>query len=91
MTNLLDADDDVVVSGTVDNKGPFYGRFDHIVLLSAPVDVLLHRVSTRTTNPYGRTAAEQAERDAVRDRCCDLTVTEPTSVKRSPIRLSQTR
>jgi shikimate kinase len=47
------------VSGTVSNQGRFYDRFDAVVLLSAPVSVLLGRIQTRTTNPYGKTAAER--------------------------------
>lgn len=35
-------------------------RFDAVVLLSAPVGVLLHRLATRTTNGYGRSADERA-------------------------------
>jgi shikimate kinase len=61
MSELLDREPDVVVAGTVDNQGDFYDRFDHVVLLSAPLDVLIERVSARITNPYGRTAGEQAE------------------------------
>ncbi|WP_116450695.1 AAA family ATPase [Blastococcus litoris] len=61
MDQLLAAHADVVVSGTVDNQGRFYDRFQHVVLLSAPLDVLLGRVRARTGNPYGRTAAQQAE------------------------------
>ncbi|MBC7593591.1 MAG: AAA family ATPase [Kineosporiaceae bacterium] len=61
MTALLETEPDVFVSGTVQNQETFYDRFDHVVLLSAPVDVLLMRVTTRTNNPYGRTAGEQAE------------------------------
>lgn len=61
MDALLAGHADVIVSGTVENQGRFHDRFDHIVLLSAPVEVLLHRVSTRTNNPYGRTEAEQAD------------------------------
>ena len=38
----------------------FYDRFDHVVLLSAPTEVILERV-TRRTNPYGRTAKQRAE------------------------------
>ena len=60
MAALLADHTSVVVSGTVDNQGVFYDRFEHVVLLSAPVDVLLHRVRTRTTNPYGR-SPEQVE------------------------------
>jgi len=51
----------VIVSGTVENQGRFYDRFEHVVLISAPIDVLIERVSRRTNNPYGRTAEQQAE------------------------------
>jgi dephospho-CoA kinase len=47
------------VSGTVPNQGRFYGDFDAIVLLSAPAEVLLGRIETRTTNDYGKTAEER--------------------------------
>lgn len=59
MTDLLARHTDVVVSGTVENQGQFYDRFDHVVLLSAPVEILLERVASRTNNPYGRTVEEQ--------------------------------
>jgi shikimate kinase len=61
MDQLLASHSDVVVSGTVDNQGRFYDRFDHVVLLSAPVEVLLERVRRRTNNPYGRTVDQRAE------------------------------
>jgi dephospho-CoA kinase len=47
------------VSGTVSNQGRFYDRFDAIVLLSVPASVLLSRIEARTTNPYGKTAAQR--------------------------------
>jgi broad-specificity NMP kinase len=47
------------VSGTVSNQGRFYPRFDAVVLLSAPVEELLHRLETRTTNDYGKAADER--------------------------------
>jgi shikimate kinase len=50
-----------VVSGTVANQGQFYDRFDHVVLLSAPLGVLLDRVTMRSNNPYGKTAAQRTE------------------------------
>jgi shikimate kinase len=50
-----------VVSGTVSNQGSFYDRFQQVVLLSAPVEVLLNRVATRTNNPYGREPDQRAE------------------------------
>jgi broad-specificity NMP kinase len=49
------------VQGTTRNQALFYPRFDHIVLLSAPPHVLAERLSTRTTNPYGKDPAELAE------------------------------
>ncbi len=61
MTALLAGQAEIVVSGTVDNQGRFYDRFNHVVLLSAPLDVLLCRVATRSDNPYGRKAEHQAE------------------------------
>ena len=47
------------VSGTVSNQGRFYPRFDAVVLLSAPAEVLLDRIDSRTTNPYGKNAHER--------------------------------
>jgi dephospho-CoA kinase len=58
---LLAGDDGptLYVSGTVSNQGRFYERFDAVVLLSAPVDVLLRRIETRTTNEYGKATEER--------------------------------
>jgi dephospho-CoA kinase len=52
---------EVFVAGTVENQGRFYDRFDHVVLLSAPRDVLIERVTDRTTNPYGSTPEQRTE------------------------------
>jgi shikimate kinase len=49
------------VSGCKSNQGRFYRQFDHIVLLSAPAPVLIKRLTTRTTNPYGKDPAELAQ------------------------------
>jgi shikimate kinase len=49
------------VQGTTRNQVLFYSRFDRIVLLSAPPEVLAERLATRTTNPYGKDPAELAE------------------------------
>lgn len=43
------------LSGCVANQGRFYPRFDAVVLLSAPADVILGRVAGRETNDYGKT------------------------------------
>jgi len=58
---LLAQHRDLLVSGTVDNQGQFYDRFEHVVLLSAPLSVLFQRVRNRTTNPYGKSTEQQAE------------------------------
>ncbi len=60
--NELLADDGptLFVSGTVENQGHFYDRFDAVVLLSAPADVMLARIDARTDNPFGKSAAERA-------------------------------
>jgi dephospho-CoA kinase len=47
------------VSGTVSNQGRFYSRFDAVVLLSAPAEVLLRRIATRATNDYGKSREER--------------------------------
>ena len=62
VTELLSRDDGATlyVSGTVSNQGRFYPRFDAVVLLSAPVEVLERRIKTRTTNPYGKAAEDRA-------------------------------
>jgi shikimate kinase len=68
MARLLEGHATVAVSGAVSNQRMFYNRFEHVVLLSAPEAVLLERVRTRDTNPYGRTPGEQDEiRRYIRD------------------------
>ena len=61
MAELLSRDSGptLFVSGTVSNQGRFYPRFDAVVLLAAPADVLLQRIEHRTTNDYGKAAEER--------------------------------
>jgi shikimate kinase len=61
MEQLLAGCRDVVVSGTVQNQGRFYDRFEHVVLLSAPLDVLMQRVRCRPSHPYGKSPADREE------------------------------
>jgi dephospho-CoA kinase len=63
MTRLLATEDAEVlfVSGTVRNQAKFYGRFDHVVLLAAPVTVMTDRLAKRTNNAYGKDPDELAE------------------------------
>jgi dephospho-CoA kinase len=60
--DVLDLEDaDVLfLSGCAPNQVKFYSRFDHIVLLSAPVPLTIERLATRTTNPYGKQPDELA-------------------------------
>jgi dephospho-CoA kinase len=48
----------LVVSGCASNQGTFYDRFDDVVLLSAPVDVILERIRSRTTSDFGKDPTE---------------------------------
>jgi dephospho-CoA kinase len=61
MEALLDEHDEgaLFISGTADNQGAFYQRFDAVVLLSAPAEVILERIDRRESNPFGKTAAER--------------------------------
>jgi shikimate kinase len=61
MAALLSGPGDLVVSGTVPNQGRFYGRFAHVVLLTAPLATLLERVEARAGNPYGKKPEQRAE------------------------------
>jgi dephospho-CoA kinase len=53
---MLDADDAplLFLSGASPNQGQFYGQLDAIVLLTAPADVIVQRLATRTTNSFGK-------------------------------------
>lgn len=85
---LLARDDgpSLYVSGTVSNQGRFYSRFDAVVLLSAPAEVLLTRIGHRTNNPFGKTAEERetilrdlAEVESLLRRTCthEIDATQP--------------
>jgi len=62
MTRLLDSDDgrSLFVERCVRNQSKFYDRFNAVVLLSVPADVILDRIARRTTNSYGKTPLERA-------------------------------
>ena len=54
--DLLSTEDaDVLfLSGCAENMPKFFPQFDSIVLLSAPADVIVERLRTRTSNQYGK-------------------------------------
>lgn len=55
----IDEGPTLYVCGTVSNQGRFYPYFDAVVLLSAPVEVLLSRIDSRTSSPYGKSGDER--------------------------------
>jgi hypothetical protein len=61
VVELLASSPDLVVSGTVENQARFYDRFDHVVLLDAPLAVLLDRAASHTNNPYGQSVADRTQ------------------------------
>ena len=65
---LLAAEDDgaLILAGCAPNQGRFYPQLDAIVLLSAPADVIVERLVSRTNNPYGKQPDERVK--ALRDQ-----------------------
>jgi hypothetical protein len=60
---LLSVDDPrgpLIVAGTTRNQVTFYPQFDHVVLLSAPEELIVERLRARTGNCFGRSPAEMA-------------------------------
>ena len=56
---LTTEDADVLfVAGCEENQVKFHPRFDHIVLLSAPLETLIERLAARADNPYGKDPEE---------------------------------
>lgn len=61
MNALLAEYDTIAVCGTAENQGHFYDRFEHVIYLYVPLEVLLERVRARSNNPYGKSAEQQAD------------------------------
>jgi len=56
---LTTEDADILfVAGCEENQAKFHMQFDHIVLLSAPLETLVERLATRTNNSYGKVSDE---------------------------------
>lgn len=62
ITQVLDDHDDglLVISGCSESQARFHDRFDTVVLLTAPLDVMLDRIRDRPDNCYGSTPEQQA-------------------------------
>jgi shikimate kinase len=60
--SLLSAEtaDVLFLSGCAPNQVKFYSQLDHIVLLTAPAPLIVERLATRTSNPYGKHPDEVA-------------------------------
>ena len=50
--------DVLFVAGCEENQVRFHPRFDVIILLSAPAEILAERLASRTSNSYGKTPGE---------------------------------
>jgi shikimate kinase len=61
MSALLAQHSTIAVCGTAENQGRFYDRFEHVIYLYVPLEVLLDRVCARSNNPYGKTSEQQAD------------------------------
>lgn len=46
------------VAGCASNQGKFYRLFDLVILLSAPRDLMVNRISGRHENPFGKSSEE---------------------------------
>lgn len=55
------------VSGCAANMGTFLPQFDIVILLTAPADVLVKRLQTRTNNAYGKRSDEVARVLSLKD------------------------
>jgi len=60
ISRLLDTEDAglLFVAGCEENQVRFHPRFDLIILLSAPAEVLGERLAFRTSNPFGKSPRE---------------------------------
>ena len=52
--------DVLFLGGCSPNQGKFYAQFDYVVLLTAPIEVIVERLASRTNNPYGKRPEEVA-------------------------------
>ena len=58
---LATEDSDVLfLSGCAENMGKFLPQFDHVILLSAPAEVIVERLASRANSAYGKRPDEVA-------------------------------
>jgi len=73
------------LSGCASNQVKFYARFDRVVLLSAPREVIVERLATRTSNAFGKRPEELAQ--VLRD----IAETEPLLRQAADVEVDATR
>lgn len=63
LQNVIDAagNTPLFISGCAENQVKFYSQFSHIILLSAPFEILEQRLRTRSNNSYGKRKIELDE------------------------------
>ena len=49
------------ISGCAENQVKFYPQLTDIILLSAPREIILQRLVTRSNNPYGKKSSEREQ------------------------------
>src|SRR5438128_45260 len=72
------------VSGCRANQGKFYKYFDYKILLSAPLKVILKRVTERSSNSYGKSEEEW------NDICQDFERVQPLLKKSADFEIDST-
>jgi len=73
------------VAGCAANQVRFYDRFAAVVLLSAPPEIILSRIATRSTNSFGK---DELERTRILD---DLRTVEPLLRRSATVEISTDR
>lgn len=61
LLSSLEDDEVLFISGCASNQGKFYPQFDEVILFSAPTEIIVERLKTRTNNPYGKDPQELAD------------------------------
>jgi len=72
----------IFIVGSASNQVRFYDRFNVIVLLTAPAALMIQRVRTRTTNPFG--SSDEDRRKILADKA----MFEPMIRRRADIEIS---
>jgi dephospho-CoA kinase len=61
LLSSLEDGDVLFISGCASNQGKFYPQLDEVILFSAPTEIIVERLKTRTNNPYGKDPQELSD------------------------------